>query len=199
MPDLSDQSPSVKAAGRPSRVLPAVYADQSDPCGDADQSVVARAAPFGGAPEAPPGVVAPRAQGCPPRVADVLSVGPSPPGVPRFPLCALGMSPSELERVSPHVEPQRRRGESFEMGRRPCDSRLFPAWRALSEVFAPLERLVGPASRRLLRISGGALGGDGRVSRRYGRRRLQRGSRDARYVIGVGGVGAEGRVGGLCG
>ena len=47
------------------------------------------------------------------------------------------------------------------MSRRPSDSAASPVWRAGFEVFAPLERLVGPVIRRLLRIrvgSSGALG-----------------------------------------
>ena len=73
--------------------------------------------------------------------------------VPRFPLCVLGLSPSELERDLSHVAPPQCWDRVSEMGRRPFDAQASPASQVLFEVFAPLERLVG-----LLRIRGGALG-----------------------------------------
>ena len=160
-PAPSGRRPGVKAAERPPRVLPAVEPQaepQAEPCGDADQSVVGFAARLGGAPEAPPGAVAPSAEEYPSRVADILLGSPSPAVAPRFRLCALGMSLWELERVSPRVAPAQWQGESSEMGRRPFDFRPSPAWHALSGAFAPLGRLAGSALRRVLRFCGGALG-----------------------------------------
>ena len=41
---------------------------------------------------------------------------------------------------------------------RSFDSAASPAWRAFFGAFAPLGRLMGPVSRKLMRVRGGPLG-----------------------------------------
>ena len=102
VPDSVDQWPGVETAGRPARALP-VAEPQAEVCGDAGYAVTSFAARFGCAPAAPPGAVAPLTQEHPSRVAQILSGGTLPAVASRFPLCAIGMSPSELGHALPYV------------------------------------------------------------------------------------------------
>ena len=81
--------------------------------------------------------------------------------VPKFPLCVLGMTSAEIEKLSGRKNAGDWWDVPFHMGRVPFDSKYCAVWHALFESFAPVERVLAPVFRLLIRaraaqITGGA-------------------------------------------
>ena len=71
--------------------------------------------------------------------------------IPKFPLCVLGLAPAEVRKLQGRADADAWWDVPFHMGRVPFDSKYCAVWRALFESFAPIERVLAPAFRALLR------------------------------------------------
>ena len=79
---------------------------------------------------------------------------------PKCPLCDLGRSRDEVEKLRGRPGAREWRGAEFQLGRAPFDSRYCAVWRALFESFAPAERALAPVYRFLIRSRGAKLCGE---------------------------------------
>ena len=80
--------------------------------------------------------------------------------MPPYPLCVLGLHPDKAKKVHEHLGTDTWRGEEFQLGRAPSDSKYCAVWHALFESFAPAERPLSPVLRLLLRSRGARLRGE---------------------------------------
>ena len=79
--------------------------------------------------------------------------------VPRFPLCDLGLTTAEVDELHGMVGGGSWRDEPFQIGRVPFDSKYCAVWHALFESFAPVERVLAPVFRLLIRARSAELTG----------------------------------------
>ena len=155
--ESSDFWPGVKAAGRPPPVRPALE-PQAESSDESTPAVSSFAEVFMEGPCAASAAQGPRGPAPPTFVRQILSEGAPSGAAPRFPLCTLCLSASELKRVLPCVAGAQWWGQPLEWGRRPFFTPATPVCRAFLESSGRSERVLGPIFRRLIRIRGNALG-----------------------------------------
>ena len=71
--------------------------------------------------------------------------------IPKFPLCVLGLASAEIEKLMGRKDADSWWDVPFHMGRVPFDSKYGAVWHAFFESFAPIERVLAPVFRLLLR------------------------------------------------